>query len=785
VRLFDHARRRVRVGSDCQLVAPPRIAALIFASVLLHGCASISQSLGTSKSHTLQTQDRQTAVASANLAGGNVKMQASEGDVRVRGSTIDAGGTVSLNADKGRVLLEAAQSKTTEHSESSSSSASIGAAISTQGIGFTASGSRAKSNGDGASTTHQNTHVRGAQGVNIDSAGDASLVGAVVSGPQVTGHVGGNLLIESPQDTARYDEKSKSAGASATIGAGAGGSLSYGKTSIHSNYQSVGEQSAIRAGDGGFQLQVDGKTELKGGAIASTQAAVDTGKNQFTSQGGITTEDVQNSAAYSAKSAGGTLGVGGHLGASGVGIGNDHGNASSTSQAGITGIAGNADLRTGDKETGIQPIFNKDKVKTEVQDQVAVTTALGQQGARTIGTYVNGQRDKASENAGKAAQSPDGTYEGKTQEQWVQDAADWSEGSKNRVLAHALLGGLSGGVSGAAGAAASSVVVPLAGDILAGTDLPVSVKQGILQIVGAGTGAAVGGTAGAATATNATANNYLSHNPNNSRNSQLAAFSRELASCKATAGCNVDDVYARWTAISNEQQGQVQGVLADGFAGGNSSGQLGPTLAGAAGAVGANPSDFCSAGDTRCANFILNNNRQATSVLTTAASMGYLEVTGPGSVRGTGAVTNRSSGAAGTSGALGGKSPLSGGMAADEYVNILSPADRQHILFGDSAGSGGHMYPGQPGKTTYPQSWTEGQILHNVGDVVTSPTTQWYAQTGSGGLTTKAGDPARWVAWETRDGVSIRVVFEPATGRTVTAFPDLPPATNNLMPIAK
>jgi hypothetical protein len=28
------------------------------------------------------------------------------------------------------------------------------------------------------------------------------------------------------------------------------------------------------------------------------------------------------------------------------------------------------------------------------------------------------------------------------------------------------------------------------------------------------------------------------------------------------------------------------------------------------------------------------------------------------------------------------------------------------------------------------------------------------------------------VAWEVREGVQIRVVFEPATGKVVTAFPD-------------
>jgi Hemagglutinin repeat len=45
--------------------------------------------------------------------------------VQVRGSAIDPGGVVSLKADNGRVLLEASQNKVQEHSESSSSPASV------------------------------------------------------------------------------------------------------------------------------------------------------------------------------------------------------------------------------------------------------------------------------------------------------------------------------------------------------------------------------------------------------------------------------------------------------------------------------------------------------------------------------------------------------------------------------------------------------------------------------------------------------------------------------------
>lgn len=70
-------------------------------------------------------------------------------------------------------------------------------------------------------------------------------------------------------------------------------------------------------------------------------------------------------------------------------------------------------------------------------------------------------------------------------------------------------------------------------------------------------------------------------------------------------------------------------------------------------------------------------------------------------------------------------------------------------------------------------------------DIATSPDTQWFAQTGTGGAYTNAGRPARWVAWEERDGVRVRVVYEPASGKIVTAFPDSNPTPATLKPIKK
>lgn len=143
-----------------------------------------------------------------------------------------------------------------------SKSASVGVAIQLGngggGMGFTASASASKGQGAGNSTTFANSQVSG-NTVNIESGGDTNLKGGVVQGEQVTAQVGGNLNIESLQDKSQYNEKSQSAGGSVMVGAGFSGSVNLASTKINSDYLSVKEQSAIRAGDGGFNVNVNGK----------------------------------------------------------------------------------------------------------------------------------------------------------------------------------------------------------------------------------------------------------------------------------------------------------------------------------------------------------------------------------------------------------------------------------------------------------------------------------------------------------------------------------------------
>jgi filamentous hemagglutinin len=108
----------------------------------------------------------------------------------------------------------------------------------------------------------------------------------------------------------------------------------------------------------------------------------------------------------------------------------------------------------------------------------------------------------------------------------------------------------------------------------------------------------------------------------------------------------------------------------------------------------------------------------------------------------------------------------------NRITGLLHPEDARHILHGDGPGRGGHLWPGQPGKTPFPQGWSGDQIVHNVTDIITDPSTKWFAQTGTGGNFTASGKPAKWISWEVREGIQVRVVFEPATGRVPTAFPD-------------
>ena len=161
-------------------------------------------------------------------------------------------------------------------------------------------GSMSKGEVSANGTTYNESTVKADKNLDFTSGKDTNIKGGKLSGEKVTGSVGGDLNIESKQDSNNYKESNKSVGASVGLGSNkaVSGSASVGK--IDSNYNSVTDQSGIYAGKEGFDIRIEANTDLKGGIISSTD---DADKNKL-STGTLTFEDIQNKADYKAGGAG-------------------------------------------------------------------------------------------------------------------------------------------------------------------------------------------------------------------------------------------------------------------------------------------------------------------------------------------------------------------------------------------------------------------------------------------------------------------------------------------------
>jgi RHS repeat-associated protein len=100
------------------------------------------------------------------------------------------------------------------------------------------------------------------------------------------------------------------------------------------------------------------------------------------------------------------------------------------------------------------------------------------------------------------------------------------------------------------------------------------------------------------------------------------------------------------------------------------------------------------------------------------------------------------------------------GNGISGLVDDLSLIDRDrliHILLGDETG-GGHLWPGEGGKTPFPKDWTPQRIVDAISDVATNPNS---ILTPSGRSVLQAVGAI--------DGVSIKVILR--LGRIITGYP--------------
>ncbi|MDB0577944.1 hemagglutinin repeat-containing protein [Ralstonia solanacearum] len=474
-------------------------------------------SIGSSKNDSQSEARSSTAVGSTVSAGHNVTIAAAgagkDSNIDVIGSAVSAGNKALLNAE-GNVNLQAAENTSSQHSTSGGASASLGISIgvgSQNGIAFTAgvSGNRGRANGDTSVWT--NTHVTAGDTLTIRSGGDTNLKGAVASGRQVIADVGGNLNVESLQNTDRYDSKQQSAGVSVSVcvppicygASSVSGNVSQNK--LNSDYAGVAEQSGIKAGDGGFQVGVKGNTDLKGGVIASSDKAVQEGLNSLTTAT-LTHSDIQNHANYSGSQVGISGGYsfgGGNTDKSGIGkdqqgkadnvnpvpgteqtshggvvatppvVLSASGSASSTTRSAISGgaititdgakqqqLTGQtaaetvAGINRNTSNTGgaLAPIFDKDKIQAGFE--------IAGQFINQVGTFVD-NRLKEVDAAKAAAKNPNLTPEQRAQAQQRADqlTADWGPGGTYRQALTALTVAAGGNVTGGMGQFAQNATV--------------------------------------------------------------------------------------------------------------------------------------------------------------------------------------------------------------------------------------------------------------------------------------------------------------------------------------
>ncbi|PQK72631.1 hemagglutinin repeat-containing protein [Pantoea ananatis] len=259
----------------------------------------ISISLSTQQSKSEQHQQSDTVNGSTINVGRNLSINATgkgqgpdSGNLVISGSQLKAGGDTTLQAANDITLTGAANTQQTTGKNSSSGGGigvSFGVGAGSAGLSVFASVNGAKGNEKGNGTVWSETTLDSGGKVAISSGRDTTLSGAQVNGNSVKADVGRDLTITSLQDSDKYDSKQSSfgAGGSFTFGSMTGsGYINASQDKMHSNFDSVKEQSGLYAGNGGFDVTVGNHTQLNGAVIASQADAdknrLDTGTLGFT-----------------------------------------------------------------------------------------------------------------------------------------------------------------------------------------------------------------------------------------------------------------------------------------------------------------------------------------------------------------------------------------------------------------------------------------------------------------------------------------------------------------------
>ncbi|EHU1917813.1 TPA: hemagglutinin repeat-containing protein [Acinetobacter baumannii] len=254
--------------------------------------------IGFSTSKNQQNSSYATSQQNNLKAGGNVNLTSTHGDIHLQNTQVKAEDKINLDSAK-NIVLESGQSQNKADGKNSNAglSVGVGASVGAQtGVYIYGEAGFGKGSNHLDSNTHNQTTLD-AKNISLTSKGDTTLRGAQAKADRIDANVGGQLKVESLQDTVEQNTKQTGAGGrlQASFGTAwqASGNFSSSKASGDSN--SVNQQSGLFAGNGGYHVKAD-SVDLKGGAIVST-ATKD--KNDLTTNR-LTFSNIENQSQYDA-----------------------------------------------------------------------------------------------------------------------------------------------------------------------------------------------------------------------------------------------------------------------------------------------------------------------------------------------------------------------------------------------------------------------------------------------------------------------------------------------------
>ena len=484
------------------------------------GMPGVSVGIGSSSFKAENHAKSTEAMASILIANKNMKVQA-KSDISMKGSQASSH-TIFFHAGGG-IMLDAAEDRSTTDIVHSSKSSQLGMNFMPTGNSVLAENSKSTGTEAEIITTHTGSQLTAEEKIFMESGKDTAFRGSRVSAGQVSVQAGGNLSIESLQDTDTYRSQSHNTGSNFSTGTSRAtahhGKWMTGKSeeNADSQYESVTEQAGIHAGANGYDITVKGNTNLTGGLIDSTAAKE---KNNLTT-GTLSWSDVQNKAGYSMATNGRLYGAdwtptktiqtkqgekttgGIHMHNSPIHAQPAKGQAETITQSalidGAVSITDQAhqkqDISTLNRDTEtslhqLEKIFDKKKI----QERRELVSEFAKLGAEKIG-------DIAKEK-------------------------NWAEDDYRRTLLHGLLGALTAQMSGnsalagGAAGAATERLQPVLDKLL--KDYP-ELREDAGSVIGYAVGKALNdGKTGEAVAWNGTKFNWLSHEQQDKRNELIA-----------------------------------------------------------------------------------------------------------------------------------------------------------------------------------------------------------------------------------------------------------------------